>query len=506
MADRALRTISEDDLARLKRDREAADAEYNAALGALDAAIQDVLDLPHPPPGPDELQVTPLNQRWAITASVPPAPGGWRGRLARAVWGVVSPAFAAQEHFNAALVDHVNRSIPRERAVSEAIASTLGLVRRYMETAATFQSRLIVFLQQITPFVDTKDYEFAGLARRVGEDAQVALARLDEVSRGLAGGLSGVSDELLKRYEALALRDRRDDDQLQQVRTAVAALQQTSLALTREIARLTAAGPAPASPAAAVPSTVPTTAATGGSMRAGDRLHSHQYAGFEDLFRGSEVLVATRLADYVPLFAGAADVLDVGCGRGEMLDLLRQAGIGARGVDMNHEMVERCRQRGLDVAESDGLSALTAAGAGTLGGLIATQVVEHLEPDYLMRFLAAAAEALRPGAPIVLETINPACWSAFFDSYVRDLTHVQPVHPDTLTFLVTAAGFRDAHVLWRSPYPENGKLERLPDATRAAAQADPALRSLVETVERNVDRLNGLFFGYRDYAVVAHRP
>jgi O-antigen chain-terminating methyltransferase len=241
-------------------------------------------------------------------------------------------------------------------------------------------------------------------------------------------------------------------------------------------------------------------------MLAGDRLQSHQYAGFEDLFRGSETEIRTRMADYVAVFAGATNVVDLGCGRGEFLELLREAGIPARGADLNHEMVARCREKGLDVVEADALSFVAAAEPGSLGGLIACQVVEHLQPDYLLRLLSAATDALRPGAAIVLETINPACWSAFFDSYVRDLTHVQPVHPDTLKFLVTAAGFADARVMWRSPYPESGKLERLPAAVRDAAKADFTLKPLVDAIDRNVDRLNGLFFTDRDYAVVARRP
>jgi O-antigen chain-terminating methyltransferase len=168
-------------------------------------------------------------------------------------------------------------------------------------------------------------------------------------------------------------------------------------------------------------------------------------------------------------------------------------------------MVERSRAKGFDVTETDGLSFVAGAAPGSVGGLIACQVVEHLQPDYLLRFLAASAQALRPGAAIVLETINPACWSAFFDSYVRDLTHVRPVHPDTLKFLVMAAGFADVTIQWRSPYPEAGKLERLPAAARAAA-SDPALPPLLDVLDRNVDRLNGLFFTHRDYAIVARRP
>jgi SAM-dependent methyltransferase len=508
VAEAVARTVSEDDLARLKREREAADARYNAALTAVDAAVQRLADLPHPPPGPDEHQVTPLNQQFALLGHAPAA-SGWKGRLAAFVWRTMQPALAAQQQFNASLVDHVNRSIPRERAVTDAIAATIGLVRRQVEEAAHFQSMLVVYLQTLTPYVDTKDYEFAGLARRTAEDAQVAIGRLEDIARGLAAATSGLSDEMLKRYESLLGRDQRYDARLADLATAMTVLQQTSLALSREIARGVPAAPQSAAPTTSAPAPVPQAAAaasdTHQQMLAGDRLQSQQYAGFEDLFRGSESEIRQRMADYLPIFAGAGDVVDVGCGRGEFLELLRSAGLTARGVDLNHEMVERSRAKGFDVTETDGLSFVAGSAPGSLGGLIACQVVEHLQPDYLLRFLAAAAQALRPGAAIVLETINPACWSAFFDSYVRDLTHVRPVHPDTLKFLVMAAGFTDVTIQWRSPYPEAGKLERLPAAARAAA-SDPALPSLLDVLDRNVDRLNGLFFTHRDYAIVARRP
>ena len=158
-------------------------------------------------------------------------------------------------------------------------------------------------------------------------------------------------------------------------------------------------------------------------------LDSYKYVGFEDQFRGSQHDIAERVAAYVPLFEGASDVLDVGCGRGEFLELLRAKGISARGIDLNEEMAAVCRERGLDATAGDALSYLLAQPDGSLGGLFAAQVVEHLEPDYLMRFLEAAYHKLRPGSKIVLETINAACWYAFFSSYIRDVTHVRPSPP-----------------------------------------------------------------------------
>src|SRR5207248_1948332 len=126
--------------------------------------------------------------------------------------------------------------------------------------------------------------------------------------------------------------------------------------------------------------------------------------------------------EYLPLLSGAAPVLDAGCGRGELLDLLRARNIRARGVDSNASMVELCRSRGLDVERGDLVSYLVGQADESLGGLVAIQVVEHLEPAYLARFLEAAMHTLRAGGVLILETINPACWTAFFDVYLRDPT------------------------------------------------------------------------------------
>ena len=219
--------------------------------------------------------------------------------------------------------------------------------------------------------------------------------------------------------------------------------------------------------------------------------------GFEAQFRGSPEEIRARLGEYLPVFAGASDVLDIGCGRGEFLDLLRLSGVTARGIDLNEAMVEVCRRNGLDAARADALSYLQALPDGSLGGLFAAQVVEHLEPAYLTRLIEAAFDKLRPGSPIVLETINPACWFAFFESYIRDITHVRPLHPDTLRFLLIAGGFQQIEIRYRAPYPEQDKLQ--------PAAAPPQLRDAFEPMNANVEKLNRLLFTYLDYAAIGRR-
>jgi O-antigen chain-terminating methyltransferase len=234
-------------------------------------------------------------------------------------------------------------------------------------------------------------------------------------------------------------------------------------------------------------------------------LDSPTYVGFEDRFRGSQREIRGRLEDYLPILQSASDVLDIGCGRGELLELLQQHGVRARGVDANDAMVQLCRTRGLDVQQADALGFLETQDAGSLGGLVAIQVVEHFEPAYLLRFLEVAHQKLRVGAPLVLETINPACWMAFFECYLRDITHRQALHPDTLKYLVQTSGFSHVDVQYRSPVGDSDRLERVADAGTSSTAEDAPMANLVSVVNAHADMLNARLFSLMDYAVIARR-
>jgi SAM-dependent methyltransferase len=301
-------------------------------------------------------------------------------------------------------------------------------------------------------------------------------------------------DDVRRFQEALAARERRMDALVDAIRTEHAEIRTSMGVLQQATHNLAKEQAARAASVAPVPSAG--TTVTEASASSVETL-SHKYVGFEDAFRGSSDDIERQLRDYVPIFAGASDVLDIGCGRGEFLALLRESGVSARGVDLNDAMVAVCREKGFEAAKADALSYLRGLGAGTLGGLFAAQVVEHLEPAYLTRLLEAAFDALRPSAPIVLETINPACWFAFFESYIRDITHVRPLHPDTLKFLLIASGFQQIEIRYRAPYPEHEKLQPLP--------ASPALGDSVETLNANVEKINRLLFTQLDYAAIGRR-
>jgi O-antigen chain-terminating methyltransferase len=241
------------------------------------------------------------------------------------------------------------------------------------------------------------------------------------------------------------------------------------------------------------------------SMPADDQ---YKYVGFEDQFRGTDQAIEERLRAYVPIFAGRSDVLDIGCGRGEFLAALKAAGIGARGVDANAEMAAIARDRGLDASHGDALAFLSSLPDDSLGGAVAVQVVEHLEPTYLMRLIDALGRKLRAQSPVLLETINPACWLAFFSSYIRDFTHVRPVHPETLQYLVRASGFSRVEVLYSAPVPDHMKMKTIDLPADILAMSDTnatAMARIAHTVNANAVILNNLLFSHLDYAVVGYR-
>jgi SAM-dependent methyltransferase len=473
----------EETLKRLELEREEADRRYNDALTALDRTIGVSADLPAFRGGFDETELERLNEAWNIGAAGT-GTGGLRGRLAALVWRTVGPILQRQQSFNSWLVDHLNRNLAAAREARHAQEEVSTALRERLARLAEFQSRLVSYLQQITAYVDTRD-------RAAGGQALI-----------LNRAISGVAESVDKRAESLAAREQRLDTRVvalaaadEELRAALTVVQQASLALKRELTHMTAA------PAAAGAGTAVTSAPPPADRAFAPALDAYKYLAFEDQFRGSRETIRERLATYVPFFRGKDVVLDVGCGRGEFLELLSAEGIRARGIDLNHEMVESCRARGLDVEEADAVAYLEALPDASLGGVFAAQVVEHLRAPYLLAFLELAFHKLRPGGSLVLETLNPACWVAFFESYIRDITHVWPLHPETLRFLVVASGFSRTDVEYRSPVPARDKLRHV----ELPANVDGALAELAETVNVNVDQLNARLFSHLDYAIVGTR-
>jgi SAM-dependent methyltransferase len=208
------------------------------------------------------------------------------------------------------------------------------------------------------------------------------------------------------------------------------------------------------------------------------------YFAFESRMRGSVDAIRERQRRYVDDFRDAAPVLDIGCGRGELLTVLREAGVEARGIDADADMVAFARGENLDVEQADLLEYLERVDGGSLGGIFMGQVVEHLPPAVLVRALELAAQKLRPGGVLVAETINPLSPLAM-RHYYADLTHAQPLVPETLELLARQSGFAETELRFLNE-----------PADRLTEPDDPVIAA-------NVRRLNELLFAPLDYALVA---
>ncbi len=237
-----------------------------------------------------------------------------------------------------------------------------------------------------------------------------------------------------------------------------------------------------------------------GPAVAGEReaLRDHDYYRFEDLYRPEEE-VRTLQTAYLPFFRGRTNVLDLGCGKGEFLELLRENGIEGYGVDLNEEMVRRCQEKGLQAFRADALEHLAGLPDESLGGLFAAHLVEHLPPRTLLELVQTAWAKLQPGAYWILETPNPLCLWALVNYFYLDMSHIKPVHPQALAFLLEMHAFREVEVRYLHPVPEGVRMVLLPEVRRGNWKEMAAL------LNTNFGRLNDLLYGYADYAVIARK-
>jgi O-antigen chain-terminating methyltransferase len=206
------------------------------------------------------------------------------------------------------------------------------------------------------------------------------------------------------------------------------------------------------------------------------------WASFTERFRGSEEHVKAGQRLYAPNFEGCQNVLDIGCGRGEFLEIMREAKIPAVGIDLSQESVALCRLKGLEAQNADLFTYVAGLAEESLDGIFCAQVVEHLPPERLPEMIQLCASRLSRNGVMVIETPNPECLAIFATHFYLDPTHARPVPHPLLAFYLEEFGVGVMEVRKLAP----------------AVESMPSLDSLPETFRE-------AFFGGLDYAIIGKK-
>ncbi len=219
-----------------------------------------------------------------------------------------------------------------------------------------------------------------------------------------------------------------------------------------------------------------------------DRQLHAWYAGFEDRYRGTRRDIKERQRVYLPAIRKAADAvgdkpfLDIGCGRGEFLELLKEGGFAASGIDVNPIMVAKCRELGLEASEAEALSWLRSLPADSLAGVTGFHIIEHVPFAVLIALFDECLRVLAPGGLVAFETPNPANLLVAAERFYIDPTHCNPLPSSTVSFVAEARGFTQVDILPLHPVP----------AVERRVYDDPLLTLLQEKL-----------YGPQDYGLLA---
>lgn len=220
------------------------------------------------------------------------------------------------------------------------------------------------------------------------------------------------------------------------------------------------------------------------------------YFQFENQFRGSREWIKNSQRNYVDYFKinNGHDVLDIGCGRGEFLELMSENGIPAMGIDSYEPFIDYCKESGFRVKEGDALTYLNSLDDSSLGGIFMAHVVEHISNDYVLALINTAYKKLITGAYFILETPNPETLYIYKDFNI-DMGHIKPVH-----FLALEYCFKQAN--YESVERFNNEFSKHPMETKHIFSNEI---ENIDEFNKWVDTVNDLIFGYRDYTLIAKK-
>jgi ubiquinone/menaquinone biosynthesis C-methylase UbiE len=436
-----------------------------------------------------------MQVRLAQIGEVPANPGTLRGAIGHQVitilhrllwWQTRSvSAFAEvatrgfKEHIG--ILEHLVAAQEQNHRTLTSIQQAVNGIGARLEESAHQQQKLtsrighlesdVLSVRDLNASLADESRELSIRMNALAEKMNAAEAHQSERARGLHAALAA---ELAAR-ESLAGRMESTIQEIQGLRSCWSAQQQKAERLSGELA--------------AQQSRITTLLETSGQNPESDHKLDALYLAFEDRFRGPREEIKRRQTVYLPFLKEAqagtpeAPVLDLGCGRGEWIEMLRDERMTARGLDQNAAMIAQCRALGLDVELGDALAYLRCLPDANLGAITSFHMIEHIPFGSLVALLEESIRVLKPGGILILETPNPKNLMVASHSFYLDPSHLKPLPPEMLCFFVEAAGFANCQVLELQPGP-----------------VPPESENLVPKY------LNDLLYGPRDYGLVARRP
>lgn len=422
-----------------------------------------------------------------------------RGLARPFVQPFLDPYLARQEKFNAEVVRHLNEQGVQIEARLAAIYSALY---EHMAEPRQIESRLDTALAE---YDETLRQRHVVLFDALEEELWAVRALITESWQQMADSLRDFDVRFVQRAQAMDARfDEKDaaltwlGERLDRIGDLPdkSELLETRAALAQALAALPEGAPAP--PANSTPAFDQLLWA---QLR--DWMSDQDYRAHQSAFRGDPEEITHRLETHVGRFADApGPVADLGCGRGEFLELLRAADIESIGVEINDADVQACTEAGFTAVHADLFEWLGQRPDESLGGIFLAQVIEHLPPPDWSRLFRLAVAKLAPGGRILVETINPESMFAILRAYVLDPTHVRPVHAGLISFLAGRAGFENIEVHYQAPVPDGARPSQV---SGSLAGDDRRLAAVIEAMNERFSRLDELCCQPQEYALVASR-
>ena len=384
-------------------------------------------------------------------------------RVRKAFFLIFAPRVIKQERFNAEIVTMIQRLIDQDKQSNDIISNKIDQMEDKFDALINeiVHKYLVNFTGDLIKRMDI-------LYRRLDENFishDVEIERIQQVLQHLQKGEHNIKNEFKYIRSLLGAQRRAFEDTL-----ADAAKLESSYAKPEV------------------------------EMKSSLRTRDIDYVIFENCFRGSPELIKERQLKYLDYFKDKKSVLDIACGRGEFLEIMKENNINAEGIDLNDEMVKVCRDKGLKVAKADALQFLNKK-TGKYDGIFCSNLVEHLEYDEIRSLASDIRKALIDDGLFVVETVNPESLNIFANAFYLDLTHIRPLHPLGLEALLESQGFYNMKIIRFTEIEEDGRLEEVENENDLSLE----FRNSIAACNRNFQRLNNLLYGYQEYGIISYK-